>query len=223
VDGLTNVIAAWRAPQRVLHAPAWRDTRIGMTDVQIFGETGLIAARRGSSGKPMAIAFGAVAAPRGSKGVIVGEVQPSESGTVALRGSMVPRCAFPAGVEGTAQPHFIVAAHGFIDTGYTCMRGAAATALAVIAPPPGLVNVGGYRFAAQTLQETAGDIDSDATLAALPDALLGQRMAGSAPDRDRTAKALNERGVNPLLASAFREPRLPGRLSALVDTSLTRR
>ena len=46
--------------------------------------------------------------------------------------------------------------------------------------------------------------DLDATIVALPDAHLGQRLAGSAPDRDATIAELQSRGVNPLIAEAFR-------------------
>jgi hypothetical protein len=208
--GFGDVIAVWRAPERLARAPAWRDPRIGMTDVQVFGEIGVIAARRDQTGKPAAVAFGPVAAPRDSKGaIIVGEVQPTARGTVALRGPMVPRCAFPPGAERTAMPHLKVAADGFVDTGYGCVNGRDAAALAITGPPPGVVSVGGYRFVLRALQDAVGQIEGDATLAALPDALCGNRLAGSGADRDAIAAALAERGVNPLVIGAFRERRRP--------------
>jgi hypothetical protein len=38
----------------------------------------------------------------------------------------------------------------------------------------------------------------------LPDAILGQRLAGNAKDRDEIVAALQSRGLNPLIAGAFR-------------------
>ena len=97
--GLSSVLAVWPAPDRLARAPAWRDTTTDMVDVQVFGEVGLIAARRSTGGRPGVVPFGPVAVPRGTKGgVIVGEVRATTNGTVAMRGPMVPRFAFPPGV-----------------------------------------------------------------------------------------------------------------------------
>jgi hypothetical protein len=41
--------------------------------------------------------------------------------------------------------------------------------------------------------------DLDATIVALPDAHFGQRLAGSAPDRNATATELQASGANPLI------------------------
>jgi hypothetical protein len=38
----------------------------------------------------------------------------------------------------------------------------------------------------------------------LPDALLGERLAGTTPDRAGTESELEARGANPLIAAAFR-------------------
>jgi len=46
--------------------------------------------------------------------------------------------------------------------------------------------------------------DRAAVIVALPDALLGQRLAGSARDGAATAAELQARGVNALIAGAFR-------------------
>ena len=40
-----------------------------------------------------------------------------------------------------------------------------------------------------------------------PDALLGQRLAGSAPEREAIIAQLQANGANPLIAGAFR-PRI---------------
>jgi hypothetical protein len=205
--GLKKVLGVWRAPERLAHAPVWLDASLDMVDVQVFGETGLIAALRDRRGQPAPIPFGPVAAPRRTLGaLVVGEVQRSDNGTVVLRGPMLPRCAFPPGAEKTQLPHVKVTPSGLIDTGYACLGGKDSPALVVTGPPPGIVSVGGYRFVACKLQTLVGEIDGDSTLVALPDALAGHRLAGSAIDRQRVREALAELGANPLIVDAFREP-----------------
>ena len=56
-------------------------------------------------------------------------------------------------------------------------------------------------------------VDAEATIVALPDATLGQRLAGSARDRAGVIAALQAAGANPLIAGAFR-PRGPPMRSA---------
>jgi non-ribosomal peptide synthetase component E (peptide arylation enzyme) len=203
-DRLKSVLGLWRAPERLARAAAWNGAAAAMVDVHVFGETGLIAARRAGDGKPAAIPFGTIAAPRGPEGgLAVAETKASPKGTVAIRGPMVPRYPFPAGVERTTVPHFKVAADGFVDTGYACQPVPLNGAMVVTAPPPGIVSVGGYRLLTRELEAAVAGVDRAGTLAALPDSLAGHRLAGSAPHRDQVEKALNERGVNPLLAGAF--------------------
>src|SRR5205807_41276 len=67
-SGLSRVLSVWRAPDRLQRAPAWRDEATGLIDIQVFGETGLIAARRGAGGRPGVIPFGVLSVPRGAKG-----------------------------------------------------------------------------------------------------------------------------------------------------------
>ena len=209
-SGLSSVLAVWRAPDRLGRAPAWRDSTTDMIDVQVFGEIGLIAARRGAGGRAGVVPFGPVAVPRGSKGgVIVGEIRATASGTVAMRGPMVPRFAFPPGVERTTLPQFKIATTGFVDTGFACWSDQDNAPLVVTGPPPGMVSVGGYRFLMRDLQDAIADVDAAATLAALPDAMTGHRLAGSAADPAGIREALADRGANPLLVNAFRERRPP--------------
>ena len=59
--------------------------------------------------------------------------------------------------------------------------------MVVTGPPAGIVSVGGYRFPLARLLETIGRIDAGATLAALPDPLIGQRLVGNAADPRRHA------------------------------------
>jgi hypothetical protein len=203
-DRLANVIAIWRAPERLTRAQPWREPKARLIDVQVFGETGLIAAARSAGGRPAAIPFGVVRAPLGTKGGIVAtEIAMTSHGTVALRGPMVPRVPFPPGAQRSGQPHLKVAANGFVDTGYACRPDS--STVVVTGPPPGLVSVGGYRFVVRELQELVGSVETAAgTLAVLPDALAGHRLAGTAADCDAIQASLIRLGTNPLLVGAFR-------------------
>lgn len=205
-DGVATVIGAWRSPERLAQSAAWRESEAACVDVSIFGEAGLVAARRLPGGRAAPIPFGPVAAPRGSSGaVVVAELVRTPAGTVALRGPMVPRQAFPPGIERSGLPHFKIDRTGLVDTGYTCRVDTANKAMVVTGPPSGIVSVGGYRFALRALQEAVGRIDSAATLVALPDPIIGQRLIGNAAERDAVRAALTAVGVNPLVAAAFRD------------------
>ncbi len=204
--GVGSVIAAWRSPERLATSPAWRERETILVDVPIFGEAALVAARRGPGGRAAPIPFGAVVAPRGSAGaVVVAELVHTEAGTVALRGPMVPHHAYPPGIERSGLPYFKIGRGGLVDTGYTCRVDSVTNAMVVTGPPSGIVSVGGYRFPLRELQEAVGRIDSGATLAALPDPLVGQRLIGDAADCDVVKAALNAVGVNPIVAAAFRD------------------
>jgi acyl-CoA synthetase (AMP-forming)/AMP-acid ligase II len=205
-DAGGTVIAAWRAPERLATSAVWRERDTALVDVAIFGEAGLVAARRSPNGRAAPIPFGPVVAPRGSTGaVVVAEVLRTAASTVALRGPMVPRHAFPPGIEHSGLAHFKIDRFGLVDTGYTCRADAASKAMIVTGPPSGIIGVGGYRFPLHELEQAVGKIDTTATVAALPDPLVGQRLIGEAVRRDMVQAALNAVGINPLVAAAFRE------------------
>ncbi|HWE79981.1 MAG TPA: hypothetical protein VG270_15820, partial [Pseudolabrys sp.] len=69
------------------------------------------------------------------------------------------------------------------------------------------ITIGGYNFRHSALDAAVLAIDPHATVAALPDAVLGQRLAGHAADPSAVAARLLDAGVNPLLAGAFRQRR----------------
>jgi hypothetical protein len=120
---------------------------------------------------------------------------------------MVPRFAFPPGIERTTLPQLKVGPGGFVDTKFACRGDQRQTTMVVSAPPPGTVSVGGYRFMVRDLQDVVAEVDVEATLAALPDVTMGNRLAGSSTDLAGIQRALAGRGVNPLLVNAFRELR----------------
>jgi hypothetical protein len=205
VNPPTCVIATWRTPERLATSPVWREPNTGFVDVPVFGEAALAPARRGNGGRPSPIPFGPVMAPRGSRdGTLVAELTRTDAGTLAARGPMVPHHVFPPGIERSGLPYFQVGRDGLVDTFYPCRVDSGGSAMLVTGPPPDSVSVGGCRFALRDIQDLAVRIDSGATLAALPDALLGQRLIGNAGDRDKLQAALNAAGVNPLIAAAFR-------------------
>ena len=184
---LTNVVAAWRAPERHLASPAWLHPHVALTDMLMFGETALIGSRRAADGLPIPLPAGA-------------EIARTQAGTLSLRGAMVPRHAFPPGASSL--PRLCADADGFVDTGYPCRIDAAGT-VALTGPPTGIVSVGSYRFVMSDVQNLVGGLDDRAFIMALPDALAGHRLAGISGDAD-VATALAELGVNPLIAGAFR-------------------
>jgi AMP-binding enzyme len=205
-EGPTTVLAAWPAPDRFTGSAEWRERDAALVDVPIFGEAGFVAARRGPGGRPAPIPLGAVVAPRqGADAVAVAELSVTESDTLLLRGPMVPRHPFPPGIERSDQPHFEIRRDGFVDTGYPCRVDPVSNTVAVVGPPSGIVNVGAYRFPLCTLLETIGRIDAGAALAALPDPLLGECLAGTAADLQAMQIALGALGVNPLVIAAFAE------------------
>jgi predicted short-subunit dehydrogenase-like oxidoreductase (DUF2520 family) len=65
------------------------------------------------------------------------------------------------------------------------------------------------------LQHAVSQIDGSATLTALPDALTGHQLAGSATDPERLQAALAELGLNPLLVGAFSTRQRPAAAGSL--------
>jgi hypothetical protein len=191
-----RVIAMWRNPERLAACPSWQPSWPGLMDVVAFGEAGLMAASRGADGRPTGLVPGPARRPQ-DNGPLLIEAARTRQGTLGLRGPMVPRFPFPPG-----SPPAAVDANGFLDTGYPCR--AAGSALVVTGPPAGIVCMGGYRFITARLQETVSQIEPGAMVAAFPDSLAGQRVAGIAVRRDAVRDALAELGFNPLVVNAFR-------------------
>ena len=202
-----SIVALWRSPERLAASAPWRG-EAALIDIASFGEIGLLAARRGRDGMPAPIPCGIVEAPRGSAGAVgVAEIMRSGDGALALRGPMVPAHAFPPGAEHGPAPHLAADAAGFVESGFGCRLERDSQTLAVTGPRGGIATIGGYRFRQRDVDAQVASVDPTATIVALPDALLGQRLAGAAPDRAATAELLLANGANPLIAVAFR-PRI---------------
>ncbi len=201
---LRHVIGMWRTPDRVAGSDDWPVGGVAMTDVYLFGEIGLFAARRGDDGTPSPILPGPLNAPRAAPGApTIGELVVTTNGTLALRGAMVSPAAYRA--PPADDPLMEATASDAIDTGYAARIDRTTGALVLTAPPAGVVAVGGYRFRAQDLDAWAGNLAPGTTLTALPDPLNGFRLAGRAHDNRRAREALGELGLNPLMVEAFRE------------------
>ena len=194
--GLKKVLAMWRNPERLASSPPWTNTRAELIDVQVFGETGLIAARRAETGMPAAIAPGR-------------EIVRTAAGTLALRGPMVPRHPFPPGAEQGDAPYLEADASGLVDTGYPSRLNRETGVIELSGPPASIINVGGYRFRRDDLAGQIGAAEMAASITALPDATLSHRLGGNAIDREAMRQKLIALGANPLIAGAFRDRRKP--------------
>jgi hypothetical protein len=75
--------------------------------------------------------------------------------------------------------------------------------MVVSGPPVGIAGIGGYRFAVRELEEMVAGIPGGARIAAVPDALSGQRLSGFAANPAAARAALVLRGANPLVVGAF--------------------
>ncbi len=203
---LRNVIGMWRAPEQVASSPQWTAKRASLTDAYLFGEAGLFGARRAAAdGSPVLVKPGLHGARRELPGSsIAGEILLTPRGTLGLRGPMVAVAAYapPAPPSDSLIPQ---APRDFVDTEYAARLDRATGAIAITAPPSGVMAVGGYRFLAQDLQEWGKRLGQGALLTALPDRLSGHRLAGRAQDNARARAALAELGLNPLMVEAFRD------------------
>jgi hypothetical protein len=201
------IVAVWRAPERMAAGAAWPGGDGRVVDVPVFGETGLLAMRRGAGGTPPA------ALPMAPAETPSVELVRGASGTLAMRGAMVPGHPFPPGVERGDPLRLKIGEDGLVDTFYPCHLDRDTQALVIDGPPAGIVSVGGYRFALRDLQNLVTPIDQDGSVAALPDMLAGHRLAGVGGDRGAIRDKLADQGANPLVIAAFRDKR-PGRASA---------
>ena len=205
--GPTAVLALWRTPERL--TPAHRlltDPQRTIVDLWAFGEIAVVASRRGPNGNPEGPALPSMG--RYSAGATLRvEATRSQAGTLALRGAIVPRHQFPLGTERGSPLRLKIDENGFVDTGYPCRFDRTSNRMIITGPPSGIVSVGGYRVPLRELEETVARIDPKSSVAALPDALTGQRLAGIAADRQTVQRALAAQGAQPLLTAAFGEHR----------------
>jgi hypothetical protein len=195
-----TIAALWRGPERASASKSF--DRSAVVDVFSFGETGFVAARRTEQGKPAPIPHGVISAPRGAVGAMpVVETSCSNAGTLMLRGPMVPSAAFSPGANPGRAPSLT----GFTDTGFACRLDKQTQTLAIAAPPPGVVGIGGYRLRQSDIDVCVEKAAAEAVVVPLPDRTLGHRLAGTARDKKAVAVTLDAQGVNALISGAFRQ------------------
>jgi hypothetical protein len=199
-----NIVAHWRSPECIASGTPWRGTA-RLTDIAIFGEVGFVAGRRGVDGRPLPIPNGKTCTPRDAAGAVLAiETLRSGSGMLALRGPMVPTHAFPPDLEIGPKSGLTPDALGFVDTGYLCRIEHDSQTLVLDSAPAGITTVGGYRFKQNQIDWLVTEADLDAVIVPLPDAYLGTRLAGRAPNPTAMAALLQAGGANPLISGAFR-------------------
>jgi hypothetical protein len=182
-----RVLAVWRAPERQASSAAWT-RRPALSDLLAFGELGHVVLRRDNHGNPTLPRIGPVTAPADEPDApIVITLGRSEAGTLSLAGPM-------AASNETAG-----------DTGYACSVDAESAVVTLTGAQPGLVSIGGYRFAIGELQDVVGEVERNGVLAVLPDLLAGEKLAGFSADVAAMRRELARRGVSPLVAEAFRQ------------------
>ena len=192
-----SVIALWRAPERMGLA---RQQLTGVIDVACFGEIGCLATQRCADGTVLPLPCH--------------DAAQTKHGTLGLRGAFVPLPGFPPGEADAAE-------HGLFDTGYPCRIDHERGMLSITAGPAGFTSVGSYRFSRGEVDDVVAEANGEALIATLPDAMLGERFAGSAPDARDMQAALAARGINPLLAQAFRPRTVAAVESCHIDAALT--
>jgi acyl-coenzyme A synthetase/AMP-(fatty) acid ligase len=205
LPSLRNVIGLWRAPEQVASSASWMTQQVSLTDVYLFGEAGLFAARRGGAdGAPAPVRPGPYGVPRKLPGSsIAGEILLTARGTLGLRGPMVAAAAYAP--PQSSDSLVAQSPPDYVDTEYAARLDRATGAISVTSPPAGVLTVGGYRFLASDLQEWSRRLGHGALITALPDRLSGHRLAGRARDNARAREALSELGLNPLMVEAFRD------------------
>lgn len=199
---LTQVIGIWRTPEQVAASATWPGAQ-RFSDLYAFGEAGLFAVPRDDDGAAAAVMPGSPLR-RTNGSVAAGEAFITKAGTLALRGAMIPAAAYAPQRrprEGLAPQ----AVSDHVDTGYAARLDRRTGAICITAPPSGVVNVGGYRFLANDLNDWAQRLPQGGMLTALPDRVSGHRLAGRASDNARARAALAQLGLNPLMSEAFRD------------------
>lgn len=199
-----TVIALWRSPERVAASSKWHAGAPNLVDVVAFGEAGLLAAGRPANGQAAPWPIGNILISENGHDMTLGRVAQTFSGTLGLGGALAAVPLRPYDLEPAETPEI---GAEVVDTGYLC-RLADDRTVVVTAPPTGLVNVGGYRFAIHDLQSRVREIDGNGVLAAFPHALCGYRLAGHAANSEAVRAKLEEAGSNLLICNAFHD-RLP--------------
>jgi hypothetical protein len=169
-----------------------------VVDFHNFGETGAVVLMRDDPRSALPVPVGGISAPSGMAGAPVVVEAKQKDAQIWLRGPMVPREAYPAGLGSyrTARD-----ADGFVRTGYRC-RSDGNGGLIVEAGPDRVVSVGGLRFGLDDLQSRFAAIGEDVKILTVEDPLLGERLRIEAANPEAAAAALLAAGHSQLIVDA---------------------
>ncbi len=166
-------------------------------DLTIFGEVGAIALYREDARRSRPIPLGAISAPSGATGApVVIDTRIGADGILALSGAMIPRRQFSPEPEA---PQLETDRDNYVKTGYRCEYRMGK--LQIEAAPDGIATVGGLRYGLDDLNRRVAKSASGATVQALPDALLGQRLRVFA-ESELAINALKDAGHSALVFEA---------------------
>lgn len=193
---LSSCIAVHRSPQTLSldfsGVPA--ETFIDLT---VFGETGAIALQREDARRARSLPLGAVTAPSGASGApVVIDTRIGADGILALSGAMIPRRQFS---PEPGAPQLETDRANYVKTGFKCEYRMGK--LLIEPSPEGVATVGGLRYGLDDLNRRVAKSASGATVQALPDGLLGQRLRVFA-ESELAIKALKDAGHSALVFEA---------------------
>ena len=169
-----------------------------IVDLFAFGEIGTVAVRREDPSRPEPIPIGPISAPGGAPGGPIVIETRIDDGRVLLRGPMVPTTPYPSEL---VQPRLKIAGDGFVPTGYRCVSNGNG-AFTVEAGPERVVSVGALRFGLDDLRARLAACNGGIRVAAVDDALLGQRLRIEADDPSAAVAALQAAGHSRLVVDA---------------------
>ena len=202
--GPACVLAPWRSPERLGTSPDWRERDTVLVDVSVFGEIAAVAARRGASRPAGANSVRrhrcAARQPGRRRGRRSDGNGARHRGAARTDGAASQLSARRRARRPAASRH---RPRRRDRHGYTCRLDPGARTLAITGRRR-VSSMSAVTASRCTFCRTHSDhLDSGATLAPLPDPLLGQRLIGDAADRYAVRAALNAAGVNPIVTAAF--------------------
>lgn len=205
----SRLAGLWRAPERLFLTNGSAAPE-GVIEFAAFGEIACVPVTRQQDGRVSPFAKVDMKQPPRPGAV---EISVTDAGTLAVRGRSVPVHAFPPKV-GDRLPKLKIDEFDWVDTEYPCRVDPNTKGLLMDGPPPGIITVGGCRFRLRDLQDLADRLDNGARIAALPDAISGQRLAGVGTSRPNLRETLLALGIHPLIVEAFRDRRSDPRATA---------
>lgn len=190
---LLSCIAVHRSPQTL--TLDFSNIPAGLfVDLTVFGETGAIALHREDPRRSRPLPLGAVTAPSGTAGApVVIDTRIGADGILALSGAMIPRRQFS---PEPGAPQLETDRDNYVKTGFKCEYRMGK--LVLEASPDGVATVGGLRYGLDDLNRRVAKSAKGATVQALPDGLLGQRLRVLA-ESELAVKALKDAGHSALV------------------------